>query len=471
MTTQSGTAGMQPIGGGKGAKGSRVAPPTVQPIPKAPGRLGFMMRFVSNPLLTLPRSVYEEDFVRYTDGPRAMVWITEPSLIKTVLLEEREKFQKLAQIRLLSPLLGKGILTSEGAEWRWQRQATAPMFRRQELLPFVPTFVDATEQMLTRWRQVPAGTTQPIEKEMTRVTFDVISTTLLPSGEGGVAEAIERNTGRFQTSGAWSQLFAIANLPGWLPRPGRRAMMNSTIALRQAVYGLIAEHRASATKRDDLMGRLMAARHAETGEPMNDDQLVDNLLTFYLAGHDTTAKALTWSLYMMAREPEWAEACRAEIETATGGGPITASTVDKLQLVNQVVNESMRLYPPVPMMSRQAVTETQLGGNRIGPGTSVIMPIYAIHRHRRLWERPDEFDPTRFAPEIEGKISRYQFMPFGAGPRICIGMAFAQIEAAVILSTILRAVRIKVPRGYEPVPIARVTLMAKGGLPLEVSMI
>jgi cytochrome P450 len=454
--------------GARGSGGTPLIPPTVTPPRKALGRLAFMASFVRNPLLVVPQAVYEQDFVRYSDGARPLVWITEPSMIKTVLLDDRERYQKLAQIRLLSPLLGKGILTSEGADWKWQRQASAPMFRHQELMSFVPQFVRATEAMLERWRGRPRGTALSMEEEMKRVTFDVISSTLLPSADGTVGVAVDQLAGRFQQTGAWSQLYAIVNAPAWLPQPGRRSRAEAARMLRHSVATMIREHRARAERHDDLMGRLMAARDPETGQRMNDEQLIDNLLTFYLAGHETTAKALTWTLYLLACAPDWADALASEIATVCGAGPVQASHIDRLVLTRQVVQESMRLYPPVPMMSRQAVANTELGGHALKAGTTVVMPIYAIHRHRARWDRPDAFVPERFAPGKEAAIDRYQYMPFGAGPRICIGMAFAMIEATAILATILQHARCELAAGYQPTPIARVTLVPRGGMPMTV---
>lgn len=448
----------------------RFEPPTITPPAKAPGKLGFVASFVRNPLLVVPQEVYEQDLVRYSDGARPLVWITEPSMIKTVLLDERDAYQKLAQIRLLSPLLGKGILTSEGNDWKWQRQTSAPMFRHQEVMSFVPQFVRATDDMLARWRSKGGLDRLPIEHEMTQVTFDVISATLLPSADATVGPAVQASAGQFQKSGAWSQLYAITNMPSWLPKPGKQQMRLATRTLRDSVAAMLREHRQAAAGRDDLMGRLMKARDPESGQPMTDEQLIDNLLTFYLAGHETTAKALTWTLYLLALSPEWTETLIAEIDRVTGGAPVVAEHIAKLVLVEQVVKESMRLFPPVPMMTRQAVRDGRLGDHAIRAGTSVVMPIYAIQRHRKRWTDADTFDPTRFAPDREGAISRYQYMPFGAGPRICIGMAFAMVEATAILARILQSARFAVPAGYVPTPIARVTLMPKGGMPLKVSM-
>jgi cytochrome P450 len=449
------------------AAAPRLVPPRITPPAQPLTGLAFVARFVRNPIAVVPQAAYDGDLVAVMRGRTPIVWITAPAMIKTVLLDEREKFLKLAQIRLLSPLLGKGILTSEGADWKWQRQAAAPMFRPQELAGFVPTFVRAAERVIAGWR-AQSGAVQPVDRCMTEATFEVISATLLPSADERMPHAVERSTGLFQRSGAWGQLYAVANLPQWLPQPGRRSMARAIGALRSAVAALIAERRAHPGAKDDLLHRLMHARDPESGQSMNDEQLVDNLLTFYLAGHETTAKALTWTLYLLARSPEWTRALEEEIARVTGGAEIIAGHIEQLVLTQQVLKESMRLYPPVPLMTRQAVADTRLGDHPIRAGSSVVMPIYAIHRHAKRWEDPDAFDPARFAAEREAAIPRYQYMPFGAGPRICIGMGFAMMEATAMLATLLRHARFAPVAGREPAPVARVTLIPGGGMPLRV---
>jgi cytochrome P450 len=242
--------------------------------------------------------------------------------------------------------------------------------------------------------------------------------------------------------------------------------------LRSTVGALIraqGEKRAGGEDRDDLLRRLVAARDPESGRSMGEEQLIDNLLTFYLAGHDTTAKVLTWTLYLLARSPEWSAALEGEIERVTGGAAIGSRHVDKLVLVQQVLKEAMRLYPPVPMMSRQAVADVSIGGHAVRAGTSVLMPVYAIHRHAKRWEGPNEFDPARFAPEKEKAIPRYQYMPFGAGPRICIGMGFAVTECLAILAELLPAFRFSRNGSARPDARFSVTLRPHGGVRMVVT--
>jgi cytochrome P450 len=446
-----------------------LVPPRVAPASKPLGRLAFVTRFVRNPLEVIPQAAYEEDFVP-VGGRVRRAWITSPALVKGVLLDERDKFRKLTQIRLLGPLLGRGILTSEGAEWKWQRQAASPMFRPQELASFVPALVRAAQARVEKWRAAPPGTVQPIDEEMTRATFDVIAATLLPTVDARLPPAIRESMRTLQRTGAWDLLFASMNLPHWLPHPGMLSEMRAMKRLRASVAQVIRESKSGGAAIQSLTRRLVEAQDPESGQSMDEERLVDNVLTFYLAGHETTAKALTWTLYLLSRSPEWAAAIRDEVEQVTGGAAVAAEHVDRLAVTQQVVKEAMRLYSPVPIMSRQAIAAARIDGRDIAAGTSVLLPIYAIHRHRARWEEPDAFRPERFSPASEAALPRYQYMPFGAGPRVCIGRAFAMLEAAAMLATFVRHASFAPAGGPEPVPVARVTLLPRDGMPLRVTV-
>jgi cytochrome P450 len=444
-------------------------PPHAAPRVPRPRRLAFMAALVRNSLEVLPLSVYGDDFVATPPGRLKRAWVTSPALIKAVLLDERDKFRKLTQIRLLGPLLGRGLLTSEGADWKWQRQAAAPLFRPQELASFVPAFVRCAERATTRWNAERGAHVRSMDAEMNRLTLEIVAQTLLPGGDDAFMATLQRSVARMQRSGGWDILYASMNLPRWMPRPGMYRSRVESHRMREAVAVRLRAHRADRAGEGDLVARLIAARDPETGRAMDEGQLVDNLLTFYLAGHETTAKAIAWTLYLLTRSPDWCAALEEEIDRVTGGSPVEASHLGRLERVQQVVKESMRLYPPVPMMSRQAVADARIGDHAIAAGTSVLIPIYAIHRHAARWERPHEFDPTRFEGERERSIPRYQYMPFGAGPRICIGMPFAMMEATAVIATLLQRVRFTWAGHEEPLPVARVTLVPRGGMPMRVA--
>ncbi len=448
---------------------SPLIPPRVVPPRREQGRLKFALNFIRNPLASIPEAVYEQDFVRYEKGRAPLVWITDPAYIKKLTLDNWQDFSKVAQKMLLGPLLGNGLLTAEGREWRWQRQTSAPIFRQENLIGQVPAIVHATENFVAQLSHDKSGEDRAIDRDMTRVTFDVISATLLPGGNEAMEHAIETSAGRFQASTSWTLLFALTGIPSWVPRPGAKTRRDGIHMLRSSVLNLLARRRAMADKPDDLMQRLMDAKNPETGVQMSDEQLIDNLLTFYLAGHETTAKALTWTLYLLSRSPEWEARIVDEVQRVVGAGSVKAEHIDKLVLTQQVLKESMRLFPPAPQFGRTALKDCTFGPHEVKAGSTVMVPIYAIQRHKKYWTDPDRFDPTRFEPAKESKMSRYQYMPFGAGPRICIGMAFAMIEATAILATLIRAAHFETPPNHNPEPISRVTLIPKGGMPMHVT--
>jgi cytochrome P450 len=262
----------------------------------------------------------------------------------------------------------------------------------------------------------------------------------------------------------------MLRLPGWVWHPAKGSMRRSAEAMRAATERIIAGRRAEKGEPGrDILGRLLSARDPETGQPMSDAQVADNLLTFIAAGHETTAKALTWTLYLLARAPEWQERVRAEVTSVFGSSRVAARDLDKLAVTMRVLKESMRLYPPAPVLTRAVGRDLDIGGHRLKQGALIIMPIYAIHRHRALWQDPDRFDPDRFLPEAEAGHLRTQFMPFGFGPRTCIGMAFAMLEATALLATLVRGARFDWDGRHSPEPVTRVTLQPKGGMPLLVT--
>ncbi len=447
-------------------------PPTVTP-PEHPLSLPrFLLRFVGNPLRGLPRAVYEEPLVVYAKGRASIVWVTDPALVERILLGEPALFPKTPlEKRVFAETLGDGILTSEGASWRWQRRTAAPLFRHAEILSYIPAMAETADAQLAQWRRSAAGSVRRVDRDMTAMTFDVIARTMFSGDAVAAGPVIQRAGAQFLEKITWELAAALLRLPPWLWHPGKRAMHLAARDLRSAVAAMLEHRRTSGLDSDDLMGRLMRVRDPDTGTPMSDKQLIDNLLTFLVAGHETTAKALTWTLYLLARAPEWQECVRAEVSEVAGRAPVGAAHLDRLKVTRQVLQEAMRLYPSAPVLTRVTSTFVELGGYSIGPGVLIFMPIFAIHRHRKLWDDPDRFDPERFTSEREKKLLRTQFMPFGFGQRTCIGMSFAMIEATVLLAMLVRGARFAWDGHHAPEPVSRVTLRPRGGMPLIVTHI
>ena len=456
---------------GLGGKLRQFCPIGVAPACRTLGPLSFFAKFIDNPLRVIPQSAYHENIVHQTNRCGSVAWILDPALIKDVLVARSDLFPITGiQKRVLGPLGGKGVLTTEGTEWRWQRQTVAPLFRHSELLRYVPAMATAANVMLAEWAADGSAGYRMIDRDMTRVAFRVIARTLLPEANDEVAAAIEQASCDYFKSISWSFAYSYFGLPRAMPQPGLRKKGRAERFLRSAVAELIATSRTNPRRRDDLFNRLSQARHPETGECMSSELLLDSLLTFMMVGHESTAKALTWALYLLSQSDGWAERVRREVEAAAGTEPIAAKHFDQLQITQQVVKEALRLYPPVPSICRYAAQDVDLGGRKITAGTLVNIPIYVLHRHRKLWDDPENFDPNRFAPANVASISRMQFLPFGAGPRTCIGSAFATIEATTVLATLIRGARFRLKPGHVPTPISRVTLGPKGGMPMQIEL-
>jgi cytochrome P450 len=442
----------------------------VQPPARALSLPRFLLRFIRNPLQALPRSVYTDPVVTYGGKRPLITWVTDPALIERILLKNTASFPKTPlDRRVLTPMLGNGILTAEGENWRWQRKIASPMFRYSEVLGYVPMMVEAAEELLETWKPRGPEFTIDLEDAMTETTFAVIARTVLAGIDEHQAGAVKRSARTYLDRISWEVAAAILHLPTTMWHPGKTSMRSSAREVRTIVERLLAQCRSSRSSGGDLVARMVAARDPATGGQMSGTMLVDNLTTFLFAGHETTAKALTWTLYLLARAPHWQERLRDEVRNAIRTSQrVGPGTIERLPLTLRVLKESLRLYPPAPVITRLADEDMNLAGTEVPKGSLIVIPIFALHRHRRLWDDPDCFDPDRFLPENEDKYPRTQFMPFGFGPRICIGSSFALIEAAAILTTLLQSVRFEWDGRHIPEPVSRVTLRPKGGMPLIV---
>jgi cytochrome P450 len=446
-------------------------PPTVKAAAKPLPVHRFLFQFLKNPLRSLPQAAYEEPIVILRRKSGDVAWVMDPALTDEILLDRGGHFEKAPiEKRVFERSLGDGVLTSEGPLWRWQRRTIAPVFRATDIASYVPVMAAAAEEHAARWRLDGPGW-RAIDADMAEVTFAIIARTMLAGGIPAETAAIRQATEHYLSSVPWEIAYALMRLPEWLPHPGTWRMNRSARIMRQAVHAIIDRRRNSGEHAGapDLLGHLQAARDPESGHPLSNDQLVNNLLTLLEAGHETTAKALTWTLYLLALAPEWQETVRREVLDVAGQDIIQPVHLPKLEQTQMVLKEAMRLYPPAPVMARICRRRTKLGEIAIAPGTMIIIPIYAIHRHRALWHDPDRFDPLRFAGGRDEVFPRTKYMPFGAGARTCIGAAFAMTEAAVLLATFVRAARVTCDASLAPEPISRVTLRPRGGMPLHIA--
>ncbi|MFC4174632.1 cytochrome P450 [Microvirga sp. GCM10011540] len=418
--------------------------------------LGAMVR---NPLDALPPEIFHEPLVYSRIAGSRRILITDPALIHEALVRNADSQLKGDDIRrTLGPALGQGLLTSDGAHWRWQRQSVAPAFRHERLVGLLPAMIAAAERTRDCWLAPDAGPVVDIGHEMMHTTFDIIVETMM-SGPGGIDVArVERSITEYLHPTGWVFALSLLKAPEWLPYPGRRKAAAAADYLRSAIMAMVAERRRTGEGREDLVALLLAAADPETGRTMSDEEITDNLITFVTAGHETTALGLAWTFHLLAGHPEHEAKALAEIEEVTEGGAVRPEHISRLTYTRQVFSEAMRLYPPAPVITRTAARDFPLAGFTVPAGTITVVPIYAVHHHTRLWKDPERFDPDRFSPEQAKGRHRYAYMPFGAGPRICIGSAFATMEAVAILAVLLKAARLRNTSADTPKPTMKVTL-------------
>jgi cytochrome P450 len=256
--------------------------------------------------------------------------------------------------------------------------------------------------------------------------------------------------------------------PRWMPYPGVLKARRAKKHLHRILDPLVHEAKRSISNRNDLLSMLTAAIDPDTGKSMNAIDVRDNLLTFIAAGYETGAVALTWAFYLLSGHPEVEQRVKSEIAEVTQGKPLCAEHVGSLGYTKQVIQETMRLYPPVALIARAARRDVQLGNEKIRAGTTVYVPVFAVHRHEAYWSKPDEFDPSRFDPQAAKLRNRYAYLPFGAGPRVCIGQSFAQMEATAVLATLVNAFQLRIRAGYTPKPRYRISLRPAAGMPMRI---
>jgi len=417
-----------------------------------------LMSLIRNPLDALPPEIFTEPVVFTRMGGKLRVYLAEPEFIYQALVRNSDALDKGEDVRrVLGPALGNGILTSNGADWKWQRQSVAAAFRHEKLLQLQPAMIAAAERRRDLWLAHKNGSID-LCQEMMRTTFDIIVDTMMSGGDGIDVDKVERNITNFLKPTGWKFALGLLGLPDWMPHPGKEKARSAVAFLRTTLGSVIAARRRSGEERGDLVSMLLDAADPETGRRMTDEEIIDNLMTFITAGHETTALGLAWTFHLLARHPDCQTKLFEEIATVTGGGPLMAEHLGKLTYARQVFSEAMRLYPPAPIVSRAVISEFTIGRHTIPAGTIIYVPIYAVHHHADLWEDPEVFDPARFEPEAARNRHRYAFMPFGAGPRICIGNGFAMMEAVAILAVLLQKFRVTSTAEPSPKPVMKVTL-------------
>jgi len=419
-----------------------------------------------NVLEIIPALSYRQPMV---SGEMLMRWhmLADPGGMKRVMLDNLANYPKSEIMRrMLRPAIGNSLFNAEGADWKWQRQAVAPVFTHRNVVALAPAMTATAERACQR---LAANGRAEMVTQMMTATFDVICDVALSGREHFDATTFSAAITRyFQTAGRAS-LLDFLGFPLWFPRPGELLAATSVHTMHHMVATAIEARRQEAAggTADDLLNHMLAARDPETGQQMTPEELVHNMQFFIVAGHETTALALAWALYLLAHAQEWQERLRAEVTAQLNGRAAGPDDLAALPLVEQVLEEAMRLYPPVGLLARAVLAKDELCGRTVQPNDIVFLPIWALHRHEMWWEKPEKFDPGRFAPENRRHLNRYQYLPFGAGPRVCVGADFAMMQARIILATLVQKFRFT-PAMPAPHPVMMMTVRPEPGVFLNV---
>lgn len=449
-------------------------------IRTAPGPRGVPFLGVAGEALRDPMRFFVSRWQQYGDvmgapvGPYDYIAVTDPDAIHHMLVENPKNYEKSPNYRGLRVVLGNGLVTSEGEFWQRQRRLAQPAFHRERLASFRDSMVADTRDMLARWRSEDASLKEagalprPLDmhREMTRLTFRIVGHTLFSVDLDAESEALGPVISA-ALEGANEMSTAVLPLPYWVPTPTHVRLRRAVARLDELVLRIIGERRAIAgtsQEPNDLLAMLMGARDEQTREQMTDRQLRDEVLTLVLAGHETTANLLSWTWYLLSRHPDFARRLQTEVRTVLGERPPSMEDLAQLKLTRAIIEESMRLFPPVWAFERRALADDVLGGYHVPKGALVGVCTYALHRHPDHWDNPEGFDPERFFPERAKGRHRFAYMPFGGGPRICIGNGFAMMEAQIIVAMMAQSYRLDLAAGHEVVPEATVTLRPKGGM-------
>ena len=448
----------------------RFRPPAPEPRPTPPGPIALLRILKNNPIECWAKIHFEEPTVTASRTLGHVVILNEPNAIRRVLLDNAANYRKDSmQRRVLSAGLANGLLSAEGEQWRTQRRTLAPLFSRKTVTSFAPAMLDAADALVARWNAAGRDLRIDAAAEMTGLTLDVLVRTIFSDGLGcDAGELRSAMATYFETIGRIDPL-DLFGVPDFVPRLGRLRVRPTLRFFNAAIDEIIAARRGRLQRDpgsapDDILTLLLNALDPETGDRMTEAAVRSNILTFIAAGHETTANCLSWSLFLLSRSPEWHERVASEARRELDG-PIEGLT-DRLVLTRAVIDEALRLYPPIAAISRVATGPDQVADVAIKRGSMVVVAPYVLHRHRTLWSDPDYFDPKRFLGDARARIDRFSLLPFGAGMRTCIGSAFAAQEATLVLATIMKHFHLNLVSGHQVWPLLRVTLRPAGGVPM-----
>jgi len=423
---------------------------------------GNMLQYMRDPTGSFIRSRGYGDVSSFRFFTVPVLVLSSAEAVEHVLVRNARNYVKdKYQREIARELFGDGLLMSEGEHWKRQRRMIQPSFHKERVRGYAQQMVEATEAWLARWR---AGEVRDLYTELVALTLDIVGRTLFGSKLEGRAAEVSRSLAAvmefvMEISGR------VIPLPRWVPTPRQLRYRAAIASLDRLCEALIQERRASGEKREDLLGMMLEARDEDDGGGMSDRQLRDEVVTLVLAGHETTALTLTYALWLLGRHPEAEATLREELSRVLGGRTPTVEDLPALSFTEFVIKESMRLYPPAWSLSRAAVNDDEICGVKVKAGQMVSFAPWALHRDPRYFEAPEAFRPERWAHDFEHKLPRGAYFPFGGGPRMCIGASFAQVEAKLLLASMIQRFHFE-PKIDSMELLPSITLRPKNGLPM-----
>lgn len=445
-----------------------AAPVLPAPLPRQ-RRLSFF-EFVgalrNSAIESYAQEAYELDILERKIFGRRLYVLNDLAAIKHVLIDNAANYRKTEITRrILEPGLGKGLITAEGETWRQHRRAMSPAFDHRSIAAYTPIMTGAAEELLAEWAAVPAQTSVDVSTAMMEVTLNIISRTMFSSDSDDIIAIMGRSAGRYQAE-MRPNIMDMMGWPKWLAGLPRSKVAQRTLGEFDRVIDRLINERTRDPEDHpkDLLARLIAARDEQTGVGMSAQEVRDHVITIFLAGHETTAMAMTWTWFLLSQHPQEEAKLHAELDSVLGGRAPVHEDLGKLSYTRMVVEESMRIYPPVHTIGREAMGADTLAGRHIPKGSTILIAPWLLHRHVKLWENPGRFDPERFSPERSAARARFSYLPFGGGKRICIGAAFALAEATVLLATLAQRYRLRVVPGHKVEPQGLITLRARHGM-------
>jgi cytochrome P450 len=435
------------------------------PGPKGLPFLGIALEIRKDPLGTLRRIAREYgDIVGFQALGMPRVLLSRPEYVQQLLVLDHAKFHKSPLTKMaVGPLLGQGLLVSEGDFWRQQRRLAQPAFHRARTNAYSPVMVECALEHAKQWH---GGETRNIAEEMMKVTLEVAVRTLFGTSLASDSEHI----GRAMTYLMRYHLRRARTpwrTPAFLPTPAKRRAKRDRQFMDSMVYRIISERRKDAGSHNDLLTLLMAAMH-EDGTQMTEQQLRDETMTLFLAGHETTALSLSWTWYLLGENPEAEARLHEELHDVLGGRPADVSDLEKLPYLNAVVNEGLRLYPPAYMMARTNVEPVRFGEYEIPSGRTILASQWVMQRDARFFDQPERFLPERWLDGLMERLSAGVYFPFGDGPRRCIGQGFALLETALVIAALAQKFQFRLVPGHPIVPEPLVTLRPKYGIQMKI---